>query len=147
MKTITFIVICAAALFISSDVAADKLMAQHPGMGEGPPPQYYAPPPQQSSLNELPNMLVDMFMEQGVVGAMLLVLALYFFRTETQARADRIKLTDELQKLVRESLDKSDIIEVKTAIASMNSQMTNLEREVETLKDFIISGRIGGNRG
>ena len=147
MKTITFIVICAAALFISSEAAADKLMAQHPGMSEGPPPQYYAPPPQQSSLNELPNMLVDMFMEQGVVGAMLLVLALYFFRTETQARVDRIKLTDELQKLVRESLDKSDIIEVKTAIASMNSQMTNLEREVETLKDFIISGRIGGNRG
>ena len=147
MKTITFIVICAAALFISSEAAADKLMAQHPGMSEGPPPQYYAPPPQQSSLNELPNMLVDMFMGQGIVGAMLLVLALYFFRTETQARADRIKLTDELQKLVRESLDKSDIIEVKTAIASMNSQMTNLEREVETLKDFIISGRIGGNRG
>lgn len=147
MKTTIIMMISAAALFISSEAAADKLMAQHPGMSEGPPPQYYAPPPQQSSLNELPNMLVDMFMEQGVVGAMLLVLALYFFRTETQARADRIKLTDELQKLVRESLDKSDIIEVKTAIASMNSQMTNLEREVETLKDFIISGRIGGNRG
>tara|TARA_Y100000004_G_scaffold105807_1_gene118738 strand:+ start:141 stop:584 length:444 start_codon:yes stop_codon:yes gene_type:complete len=147
MKTTIIMMISAAALFISSEAAADKLMAQHPGMSEGPPPQYYAPPPQQSSLNELPNMLVDMFMEQGVVGAMLLVLALYFFRTETQARVDRIKLTDELQKLVRESLDKSDIIEVKTAIASMNSQMTNLEREVETLKDFIISGRIGGNRG
>ena len=82
-----------------------------------------------------------------VVGAMLLVLALYFFRTETQARQDRIKLTDELQNLVRESLDKTDIIEVKTDIAAINSKMTNLERELETMKDFVISGRIGGGRG
>ena len=74
-------------------------------------------------------MLVDMFMGQGSVGAMPLVLALYFFRTETQARQDRIKLTDELQNLVRESLDKTDIIEVKTDIAAINSKMTNLERE------------------
>ena len=144
----TFILI-SLFIAISSPAAADKLMAQHPGMSEGPPPQYYQPQPQpqQSSLNELPNMLVDMFMGQGIVGAMLLVLALYFFRTETQARADRIKLTDELQNLVRESLDKTDIIEVKTDIASINSKMTNLERELETMKDFVISGRIGGGRG
>ena len=142
----TFILI-SLFMAISSPAAADKLMAQHPGMSEGPPPQYYQPPPQQSSLNELPNMLVDMFMGQGIVGAMLLVLALYFFRTETQARADRIKLTDELQNLVRESLDKTDIIEVKTDIAAINSKMTNLERELETMKDFVISGKIGGGRG
>ena len=146
MKTIILISLFMA---MSSPAAADKLMAQHPGMGEGPPPQYYQPQPQpqQSSLNELPNMLVDMFMGQGIVGAMLLVLALYFFRTETQARQDRIKLTDELQNLVRESLDKTDIIEVKTDIAAINSKMTNLERELETMKDFVISGRIGGGRG
>jgi hypothetical protein len=142
----TFILI-SLFMAMSSPAAADKLMAQHPGMSEGPPPQYYQPQPQQSSLNEMPNMLVDMFMGQGIVGAMLLVLALYFFRTETQARADRIKLTDELQNLVRESLDKTDIIEVKTDIAAINSKMTNLERELETMKDFVISGRIGGGRG
>ena len=99
---------------------------------------------QSSSLNELPNQLVDMFMSQGIVGGMLLVLALYYFRKEQEARKDRLKLTDDLQNLVRDSLDKTDIIEVKTSIAAINQQMANLEREIETLKDFILSGRIGG---
>ena len=99
---------------------------------------------QSSSLNELPNQLVDMFMSQGIVGGMLLVLALYYFRKEQEARKDRLKLTDDLQNLVRDSLDKTDIIAVKTSIAAINQQMANLEREIETLKDFILSGRIGG---
>jgi len=99
---------------------------------------------QSSSLNELPNQLIDMFMSQGIVGGMLLVLALYYFRKEQEARKDRLKLTDDLQNLVRDSLDKTDIIAVKTSIAAINQQMANLEREIETLKDFILSGRIGG---
>jgi DnaJ-domain-containing protein 1 len=99
---------------------------------------------QSSSLNELPNQLVDMFMSQGIVGGMLLVLALYYFRKEQEARKDRLKLTDDLQNLVRDSLDKTDIIAVKTTSAAISQQMANLEREIETLKDYIISGRIGG---
>jgi len=123
---------------------ADELMAeQYQRM-----PQQYHPDQRtvqpSSSLNELPNQLVDMFMSQGIVGGMLLVLALYYFRKEQEARKDRLKLTDDLQNLVRDSLDKTDIIEVKTSIAAINQQMANLEREIETLKDFILSGRIGG---
>jgi len=131
-------------LLWSFPVYADQLMAEQYQRV----PQQYHPDhqvtQQSSSLNELPNQLVDMFMSQGIVGGMLLVLALYYFRKEQEARKDRLKLTDDLQNLVRDSLDKTDIIEVKTSIAAINQQMANLEREIETLKDFILSGRIGG---
>jgi len=131
-------------LLWSFPVYADQLMAEQYQRV----PQQFHPDhqvtQQSSSLNELPNQLVDMFMSQGIVGGMLLVLALYYFRKEQEARKDRLKLTDDLQNLVRDSLDKTDIIEVKTSIAAINQQMANLEREIETLKYFILSGRIGG---
>tara|TARA_R100001129_G_scaffold174509_1_gene146849 strand:+ start:121 stop:570 length:450 start_codon:yes stop_codon:yes gene_type:complete len=109
--------------------------------------QFAAVQPQQSSINELPNQLVDMFMGQGIVGAMLIILGFWFYRTETQARQDRIKLTDKFEDLVRESLDRTDLIEVKTGISALDARMQNVERELETLKDFVLSGRIGGRNG
>jgi len=104
--------------------------------------QYRDPPPQQNSLNELPNKLVDMFMGQGIVGAMLIILGFWFYKTETQARADRIKLTDKFEQLVRDSLDKTDWIEVKTGIGTLDARMQNVEREVESIKEYVISGRL-----
>ena len=145
MKTITFIVICAAALFISSDVAADKLMADE--YQQRPNPHYDAQYQKPSTVNDVPDRIAAMFLDQGVIGAMLLILGFWFYKTKTQARTDRNKMNDKFEELIRESFDKSDLIEVKTSIASINTQMTNVEREVETLKDYILSGRIGGNRG
>ena len=106
--------------------------------------QFHAMQPQPSGINELPNKLVDMFMGQGIVGAMLIILGFWFYRTETQARQDRIKLTDKFEQLVRDSLDKTDWIEVKTGIGQLDTRMQNVEREVESLKEFVIAGRIGG---
>ena len=106
--------------------------------------QFHAMQPQPSGINELPNKLIEMFMGQGIVGAMLIILGFWFYRTETQARQDRIKLTDKFEDLVRESLDRTDLIEVKTGISALDARMQNVERELETLKDFVLSGRIGG---
>jgi hypothetical protein len=105
---------------------------------------FHAMQPQPSGINELPNQIVDMFMGQGIVGAMLIILGFWFYRTETQARQDRIKLTDKFEQLVRDSLDKTDWIEVKTGIGQLDTRMQNVEREVESLKEFVIAGRIGG---
>lgn len=112
-----------------------------------PDPQFqsfHAMQPQPSGINELPNQIIDMFMGQGIVGAMLIILGFWFYRTETQARQDRIKLTDKFEQLVRDSLDKTDWIEVKTGIGQLDTRMQNVEREVESLKEFVIAGRIGG---
>ena len=107
--------------------------------------QFQVVQPQSSSLNELPNQLVEMFMGQGIVGAMLIVLGFWFYRTESQARQDRIKLTDKFEDLVRESLDKTDVIEVKTGIATLDARMQNIERELELLSrdSAVITGKIG----
>ena len=104
--------------------------------------QFHAMQPQPSGINELPNQIVDMFMGQGIVGAMLIILGFWFYRTETQARADRIKLTDKFEQLVRDSLDKTDWIEVKTGIGALDARMQNVEREVESLKEYVIAGRL-----
>ena len=109
--------------------------------------QFQVVQPQHSNINEFPNQIIEMFMGQGIVGAMLIILGFWFYRTETQARQDRIKLTDKFEDLVRESLDKTDWIEVKSGISALNARMQNLEREVESLKDFVLSGRLGGSRG
>ena len=109
--------------------------------------QFSAVQPQSSSLNELPNQLVELFMGQGIVGAMLIILGFWFYRTETQARQDRIKLTDKFEDLVRESLDKTDLIKMNSGISALDARMQNVERELETLKDFVLSGRIGGRNG
>ena len=109
--------------------------------------QFQVVQPQHTNINELPNQIIEMFMGQGIVGAMLIILGLWFYRTETQARQDRIKLTDKFEDLVRESLDKTDWIEVKSGISALDARMQNLEREVESLKDFVLSGRLGGSRG
>ena len=133
-------------LVFSGQVYADKLMADE--YQQRPNPHYDAQYQKPSStVNDIPDRIAAMFLDQGVIGAMLLILGFWFYKTETQARTDRNKMNDKFEELIRESFDKSDLIEVKTSIASINTQMTNVEREVETLKDFILSGRIGGNRG
>ena len=127
-----------------------KAQQQMQQMQVTPEPQYHqfsVVQPQSSGINELPNQLVDMIMGQGIVGAMLIILGMWFYRTENQARQDRIKLTDKFEDLVRESLDKTDWIEVKTAIGQLDTRMQNVEREVESLKEYVIAGRIGGRNG
>ena len=129
-------------LLISGQAFADKLMADEYQQRQNPhyDAKYRQPPP---TVNDVPDRIAAMFLDQGVIGAMLLILGFWFYKTETQARTDRNKMNEKFEELIREGFDKSDLIEVKTSIASINTQMTNLEREIETLKDFILSGRIG----
>jgi len=134
-------------ILFSGTAYADKLMADE-HRRSNPHYEYaprQAPPP--STVNDVPDRIANMFLDQGVIGAMLLILGFWFYKTENQARVDRNAMNEKFEELIRESFDKTDLIEVKTSIAAINQQMQNLEREIETLKDFVLSGRIGGNRG
>ena len=88
----------AAALFFSTEAVADKLMAQHPGGYEYPQQEarflQLQPPPQTTT--SISDMMVDIFLEQGILGAMLLILGGYFYKTESLARTDRINLQNKL---------------------------------------------------
>ena len=83
------------------------------------------------------DMLVNIFLEQGVLGAMLIVLGIYFYKMEGQARQDRLKLQEKFETLVTRNQD--NLIEVKTHLASLDARMQNMERETEGLKDFIFT--------
>ena len=83
------------------------------------------------------DMLINIFLEQGVLGAMLIVLGIYFYKMEGQARQDRLKLQEKFETLVTRSQD--NLIEVKTHLSSLDARMGNLERETEGLKDFIFT--------
>ena len=134
----------AAALFFSTEAVADKLMAQHPASGGYEYPQQearflqlqalQAPPPTSTSISD---MMVDIFLEQGILGAMLLILGGYFYKTESLARTDRINLQNKLETLVERSQD--NLVEVKTHLASLDARMSNLERETEGMKDYIFT--------
>ena len=131
----------AAALFFSTEAVADKLMAQHPASGGYEYPQQEArflqlqPAPQTTTT--MSDMMVDIFLEQGILGAMLLILGGYFYKTESLARTDRINLQNKLETLVERSQD--NLVEVKTHLASLDARMSNLERETEGMKDYIFT--------
>ena len=129
----------AAALFFSTEAVADKLMAQHPGGYEYPQQEarflQLQPPPQTTT--SISDMMVDIFLEQGILGAMLLILGGYFYKTESLARTDRINLQNKLETLVERSQD--NLVEVKTHLASLDARMSNLERETEGMKDYIFT--------
>ena len=107
----------AAALFFSTEAVADKLMAQ--------------------TTTTMSDMMVDIFLEQGILGVMLLILGGYFYKTESLARTDRINLQNKLETLVERSQD--NLVEVKTHLASLDARMSNLERETEGMKDYIFT--------
>ena len=131
----------AAALFFSTEAVADKLMAQHPASGGYEYPQQEArflqlqPAPQTTT--SISDMMVDIFLEQGILGVMLLILGGYFYKTESLARTDRINLQNKLETLVERSQD--NLVEVKTHLASLDARMSNLERETEGMKDYIFT--------
>lgn len=102
-------------------------------------------PPQQTG--DVTDRIVNIFLDQGVIGAMLILMFFWFYKQEQTASSERTRMNEKFEELIRESFDKTDLIEMKQSIAAINQQMLNMEREIETLKDFILSGRIGGNRG
>lgn len=87
--------------------------------------------------SSMSDMLVNLFLEQGIMGAMLLILGIYFYKTESLARTDRINLQTKLEGLVERSQD--NLVEVKTHLSSLDARMQNVEREIESTKDFIFT--------
>lgn len=127
-----------AALMISwaGIVHADRLMAEdYQRVNPHFTSEYRPPAPQQSG--SVGDMLTNIFLEQGILGAMLLILGGYFYKMESLARQDRLKLQEKFETLVTRSQD--NLIEVKTHLSSMDARMQNLERESEALKDFIFT--------
>lgn len=150
---IHFILLLLFSYFIGS-AFADNLQAQDRER-DRPPPRYYtdgryssphadAPPPENSG--DLFDNIVGAFLGQGITGAMLIVIGFYLYRTENQARDDRNELTRKLEELVIRSQD--NLVEVKTEVSGMKAEISGIKielgntgREIESIRDFLMSKR------
>ena len=98
------------------------------------------------STGDLIDNIVSAFLSQGITGAMLIVIGFYLYRTENQARDDRVELTRKLEDLVLRSQDnlvdvKSEVAAMKVEIAGVKSELGNHGRELESLRDFLMTKR------
>ena len=102
-----------------------------------PPPrverEYY--PPAETSVQDLPDQLAQIFVDQGLIGALLLILGAYVYKSENMARSDRKEMNLKFESLIVKSMD--NLLEVKTELASMNARVENIEREEESQRGDI----------
>ena len=99
-----------------------------------------------TSTGDLIDNIVSAFLSQGITGAMLIVIGFYLYRTENQARDDRVELTRKLEDLVLRSQDnlvdvQSEVAAMKVEIAGIKSELGNNGRELESLRDFLMTNR------
>ena len=91
-------------------------------------PQYYQPPPPRHddhSDETIPDQIATIFLDQGWIGGMLLLVMGYMHVSQKQARADRIKLEDKLVDLLTNN---------NKELAKFSAELDNLSREVERIR-------------
>jgi hypothetical protein len=91
-------------------------------------PQYYQPPPPRHddhSDEPITDQIATIFLDQGWIGGMLLLVMGYMHVSQKQARADRIKLEDKLVDLLTNN---------NKELAKFSAELDNLSREVERIR-------------
>ena len=81
-----------------------------------------------TSTGDLIDNIVSAFLSQGITGAMLIVIGFYLYRTENQARDDRVELTRKLEDLVLRSQD--NLVDVKSEVAAMKVEIAGVKSEL-----------------
>jgi hypothetical protein len=96
---------------------------------------YRNPPPQQkqeSNASTVIDDLIQLFMDQGLAGGIIVILGIWTFRTDKMNRA-----------MQKENIDKFVEIsqECSSHMASVSARLENLEREVESQKTLTLMKR------
>ncbi len=135
MKNLTTFAI---GFLVSGYVMADVLASGHYGQyPEQRFQQFQQPPQPQQAPSDITGMIANLFLEQGILGAMLIILGFYFYKMESQARSDRLKLQEKFEQLVEKSMEGT--LDVKTHLASLDARVGNIEREMESTKEFLMT--------
>ena len=139
-------------LVLSFPVWADKLMAQYSGARELHPDkmkgQEYSRIPQNQG-GDTTDKIFDIVTGSDAPLLALIVgcLGLFIWKNEQQARADRTKLSDRLFEVIKESqiaMDgvKNELTAIKIQDADTNARVSNLEREVEGIKERLMMMKV-----
>jgi hypothetical protein len=90
--------------------------------------QYRLPPPPRHddhSDEPLPDQIAAIFLDQGWIGGMMLLLMAYMHYSQKTARQDRIKLEDKLVQLLMDN---------NTQLTKFSAEMENMSRELERIR-------------
>ena len=60
-------------------------------------------PPQQTG--DVTDRIVNIFLDQGVIGAMLILMFFWFYKQEQTASQERMRMNEKFEELIRESFD------------------------------------------
>jgi hypothetical protein len=91
-------------------------------------PQYYQPPPPRHdghSDESITEQIATIFLDQGWIGAMMLLLMAYMHYSQKTARADRIRLEESLVQIMMDN---------NKELAKFSAELDNLSREVERIR-------------
>ena len=137
---------------LSIPVWADDLMAQYSGARDFHPdnnPGYeYSRIPQNQG-GDTTDKIFDIVTGSDAPLLALIVgcLGLFIWKNEQLARADRTKLSDRLFEVIKESqiaMDgvKNELTAIKIQDADTNARVSNLEREVEGIKERLMMMKV-----
>ena len=100
---------------------------RHPNPNLQHQPQYYQPPPlrHEDHSDDLIDQIAQVFLSQGWIGGMLLLVMGYQHVSQKQARSDRIRLEESLVQLLTDN---------NKELAKFSAELDNLSREVERIR-------------
>jgi hypothetical protein len=95
---------------------------------------YQLPPPprEEEKPDTIPDQIAAIFLDQGWIGAMMLLLMGYLHISQKTARTDRLRLEEKLFSLTEKTNE--TLAEQKTEHEKHGSELQNISRELERIR-------------
>ena len=120
------------AVPVESAEAREHQYDYHPDHRDEHPMQEKQGYSYQKEEDNLPDQIANIFLEQGWIGAMLLLVMAYMHYSQKTARSDRIKLEDKLVEMLKNSNNVQ--LENVKELSKIGSELENISREMERIR-------------
>ena len=103
---------------------------------------YEQPPPPSDGLMDIPLRFADTLFNQAsllelVLVGMIVSLGLFIHRSETSAKQERARNQEKFENLIIRTQDET--VRMASDLSSMSARLDNIEREIESQKDFLFT--------
>ena len=103
---------------------------------------YEQPPPPSDGLMDIPLRFADTLFNQAsllelVLVGMIVSLGLFIHKSETSAKQERARNQEKFENLIIRTQDET--VRMASDLSSMSARLDNIEREIESQKDFLFT--------
>ena len=103
---------------------------------------YEQPPPSSDGLMDIPLRFADQLFNQAsllelVLVGMIVALGIFIHRSETTAKEERARNQEKFEGLIIRTQDET--VRMASDLSSMSARLDNIEREIESQKDFLFT--------